>query len=78
MMLINLIYTILPIVTMIIGFCLGFNIKKRDELPEIPEIKAPSTMIRERKKRKQEEQKEDEIAIYLENIDNYPYNQKEC
>lgn len=73
-MIINLIYTILPIITMIIGFYFGFNIKKTDELPE---IKTPMKIIEEKKEEKKIKAKKTETEKYLENIENYPYNQKD-
>lgn len=71
---INLIYTILPIITMMIGFYFGFNLKKEDKLPK---LKSPKEIIEEKKEAKKEKQEINELATYLENIDNYPYKQKE-
>ena len=72
---INLIYTILPIVTMIIGFYFGFNINKDGKLPEVKTI---GEIMDEKKTKKKIKAKETETEIYLENIDNYPKNQKDC
>lgn len=71
---INLIFQLLPIVTFMIGFSFGFSIKRDDKLPE---IKSPKKIIEERKKEKEEERKRNITEQYLENIDNYPYNQKD-
>lgn len=71
---INLIYTILPIVTMIIGFVFGFNIRKEDKLPE---VKAPTEIIEEHRQKKKSKKEQDIKESYLENIENYPYNQKD-
>ena len=71
---INLIYTILPIVTLIIGFYFGFNLKKTNELPE---IKTPVKIIEEKKEQAQIKQKQNELETYMQNIDNYPNNQKD-
>lgn len=74
----NLIYMILPTITLIVGFYIGFTVKKEDKLPE---IKNPVEVIREDiKEKKQQKQEEKESKIlddYMDNIDNYPYNQKD-
>lgn len=71
---INLIYTILPVITFMIGFSFGFSIKRNDKLPE---IKTPKKIIEEHKEEKKQEQNRAVIEQYLSNIDNYPYNQKD-
>ena len=71
---INLIYTILPIISFIIGFSFGFTIKRDDKLPE---IKTPTQIIHEKKEEKKAEQKKRVLDQYLENIDNYPNYQKD-
>lgn len=70
---INLIYTLLPIITMIIGFYFGFNLKKEDKLPE---IKTPIQIIEEQKKKKKENKENEELETFISNIDNYPENQQ--
>lgn len=76
---INIVYTVLPIITLIMGFYFGFRIGKDKE---IPEVKTPVQIVEEHKEKKEErkrkaKQKEDEkeLEIYLGNIDRYPYNQ---
>lgn len=71
---INLIYTILPIVSFIIGFSFGFTIKRDDKLPE---LKTPKQIIEDKKTEKKIEQKKKVLDQYLENIDNYPNYQKD-
>ncbi len=74
----NLIYMILPTITLIVGFYIGFTVKKEDKLPE---IKNPVEVIREdikvKKQQKQEEKESKILDDYMDNIDNYPYNQKD-
>ena len=74
----NLIYMILPTITLIVGFYIGFTVKKEDKLPE---IKNPVEVIREdikvKKQQKQEEKVSKILDDYMDNIDNYPYNQKD-
>ena len=71
---INLIYTILPIITMIIGFYFGFRIRKDDEFPK---VKTPAEIVNEHKEKVKVKKEQTKTDAYLENIDNYPYNQKE-
>lgn len=71
---INLISQIIPVITFIAGFSFGFYIKKEDKLPE---IKSPAKIIKQKKQEIKEEKKRDIDEQYLENIDNYPYNQKD-
>ena len=70
---INLIYTILPIISFIIGFSFGFTIKIDEKLPE---IKILTQIIKKKEEEKKAEQKKKALDQCLENIDNYPYNQK--
>lgn len=72
---INLIYTLLPIVALMIGFYFGYRIGKDKELPRV-EIKTPVQIIEERKEKKQGKMENEEIDQYLSNIDNYPNNQR--
>lgn len=69
-----MIYSILPIITMIIGFCFGFYLKGKDELPK---IKTPKEMIQDKKKQVEVKEQENELKQYLENIENYPNFQKD-
>lgn len=71
---INLIYTILPTITLIVGFYIGFSIKKEDKLPE---IKSPLKIIKEKQEQKEKAQEIKALETYMENIDNYPDNQKD-
>ena len=71
---INLIYTILPIVSFIIGFSFGFTIKRDDKLPE---FKSPKQVIEQKKTEKKIEQKKKVLDQYLESIANCPSYQKD-
>ena len=77
---INIVYTILPIITLIVGFYFGFRIGKDKE---IPKVKTRVQIVEEHKEKKEarkrrEKQKEDEqeLEAYLGNLDRYPYNQE--
>ena len=76
---INLIYTLLPIIALMIGFYFGYRIGKDKELPRV-EIKTPVQVITEKieEKREKEQAKKDEEEInqYLSNLDNFPNNQR--
>lgn len=69
----NLIYQIIPIISFVVGFSFGYSIKKEDKLPE---IKTPSQIIKEKKEEKKEEKQKEILDQYLDNLDNYPNNQK--
>ncbi len=66
--------TILPVITMIAGFYFGFRIGKDKE---IPKVKTPMQAINDYKEEKKEKETEKQYNTYLENIDNYPYDQQE-
>lgn len=81
----NLIYHFFTILCLCVGFYFGYTIGKTQRLPK---YKSVGKIIRERKKEiereKKEEEKEKELETkfsiteqYLENINNYPNNQKE-
>jgi hypothetical protein len=70
---INLLYSLLPVIFFIAGFCFGFNIRKKDELPK---IKTPVEVIEEHKEKVKIKEEASKLNAYLENIDNYPHNQK--
>lgn len=72
---INLIYTLLPIIALMIGFYFGYRIGKDKEIPRV-EIKTPVQIIEEHKEKKQEKIENEEIDQYLSNIDNFPNNQR--
>lgn len=71
---INFIFMILPTITFIVGFYFGASIKINEKLPE---IKTPKQIIEEKKAEKKEKEAKEAMDTYLENIDNYPNNQKE-
>ena len=72
---INLIYTLLPIIALMIGFYFGYRIGKDKEIPRV-KIKTPVQIIEEHKEKKQEKIENEEIDQYLSNIDNFPNNQR--
>lgn len=75
---INLIYMILPTICLIVGFYIGFTVRKEDKLPQIKNpIEVIKEDIKEKKQQKQEEREMKVFDTYMENIDNYPLNQKD-
>lgn len=70
---INLLYSLLPVIFFIAGFCFGFSIKKTDELPK---VKTPVEVFEEHKEKVRVKEENTKWNTYLDNIDNYPYNQK--
>lgn len=73
---INVIYMIMPIITMIVGFYFGYRIGKDKELPQI-EIKTPVEIVEDIKEKHESKEFDKELQEFMGNIDNYPYNQKQ-
>lgn len=71
---ISILQSLIPTIAFVLGFCLGFSIKKEDKLPE---IKTPTEIVSDIKEKKEVRIKKEATDQYLENIDNYPYNQKD-
>lgn len=71
---ISIIANLIPTIAFVLGFCLGFSIKKNDKLPE---IKTPTEIVKDIKEQKEVRIKKETTDQYLENIDNYPFNQKD-
>ena len=70
----NLIYSMIPTIVFIVGFYIGFKVKKEDKLPE---IKGPIKIIKEKKEEIKQEEEKRILNEYIENIENYPHNQKD-
>ena len=73
----NLIYTILPIITLIVGFYFGYRIGKDKEIPkvELNPVKVIAKNVEDKREREQAKKDAEEIDTYLSNLDNYPNNQ---
>ena len=74
---INLIYTILPIIALIVGFYFGYRIGKDKEIPkvELNPVKVIAKNVEDKREREQAKKDAEEIDTYLSNLDNYPNNQ---
>lgn len=73
---INVIYVIMPVITMIAGFYFGYRIGKDKEIPEVT-IKTPSEIVEEIKENREIKDFDRDLQDFMGNIDNYPYNQKQ-
>lgn len=73
---INLVYVIMPIVAMMIGFYFGYRIGKDKEIPEVT-IKTPTEIVEEIKENREIKDFDRDLQDFMGNIDNYPYNQKQ-
>jgi hypothetical protein len=73
----NLIYTILPIIALIVGFYFGYKIGKDKEIPkvELNPVKVIAKNVEDKREREQAKKDAEEIDTYLSNLDNYPNNQ---
>lgn len=75
---INLIYTILPIVCLIAGFYFGFKIGKTSEIPKISEkAKHPIKTIIEEMEQKEAESELNKALKNLDNFDGTPESQED-
>lgn len=74
---ISIFNTLLPIVTLIVGFYFGFRIGKDKEIPEVEvnPVKIVKEEIEQAKEEKKAKQEKEVLEQYIENIDNYPHNQ---
>ena len=73
---INLIYVIMPIIAMMVGFYFGYRIGKDKEIPEVT-IKTPTEIVEEIKENREIKDFDRDLQDFMGNIDNYPYNQKQ-
>ena len=78
---VNLINQILPVITFIAGLYFGHYLRKYDEIPNIPkQIKEDIKEAKEEKKNEKKKREMDEkvkvAETYINNIDNFPHNQK--
>jgi hypothetical protein len=73
----NLIYTILPIIALMIGFYFGYRIGKDKEITkvELNPVKVIAKNVEDKREREQAKKDAEEIDTYLSNLDNYPNNQ---
>lgn len=75
---INLIYTILPIVCLITGFYFGFKIGKTEDIPSVPEkIRHSIKTAKEENEKKKEGEKLSKALRNLDNYDGTPTSQEE-
>ena len=67
----GLLYSIIPAICLVVGFYFGYKLRGETKVDKLPDIKAPTTMIKEHKERKQEEKEIAETKEWIEQIDNY-------
>lgn len=72
---INVIYTILPVISMIIGFYFGYRLGKDKEIPQI-EIKNPVEIVEDIMEKHESKEFNNDLEDFMTNLDNYPNNQK--
>lgn len=67
----SLIYSIVPIISMIIGIYIGYKLRGDGGEDRLPDIKTPTQMIKEHKSEKETEKILKETEAWLKEIDNY-------
>lgn len=71
-----MINTIIPIICLILGFYFGFKIGKEKEIPTINPVKIVKEEVEQAKEEKKSKKEKEILEQYIENLDNYPNNQK--
>lgn len=67
----NVVYSIVPIIAMVIGIYIGYKLRGDGGKDKLPDIKSPSTIIKEHKEKKAEEKELEEVKEWIEEINNY-------
>ena len=74
----NLLYSLVPILSMVIGIYIGYKLRGDGGEDKLPDIKAPTTVIKEHKEKKEQDEKleelkkeQDELIKWIDEIDNY-------
>ena len=67
----DLLYSIIPVISMIIGFYFGYKLRGDVGKDKLPDIKAPTTIIKEHKEKKEQEKEAEELKEWIEQINNY-------
>jgi uncharacterized protein YacL len=71
-----MINSIIPIICLILGFYFGFRIGKEKEIPTINPVKIVKEEVEQAKEEKRSKKEKEILEQYIENLDNYPNNQK--
>lgn len=71
-----MINSIIPIICLILGFYFGFRIGKEKEIPTINPVKIVKEEVEQAKEEKKSKKEKEILEQYIENLDNYPNNQK--
>ena len=71
-----MINSIIPIICLILGFYFGFRIGKEKEIPTVNPVKIVKEEVEQAKKEKKSKKEKEILEQYIENLDNYPNNQK--
>lgn len=71
-----MINSIIPIICLILGFYFGFRIGKEKEIPTVNPVKIVKEEVEQAKEEKKSKKEKEILEQYIENLDNYPNNQK--
>ena len=67
----NLVYSIIPVISLMVGLYAGYKLRGDGGKDKLPDIKSPKTLIKEHKQKVEEEKELEEIKQWIEEIDNY-------
>lgn len=67
----SLVFSLVPIISMVIGIYIGYKLRGDGGKDRLPDIKSPKQIIKEHKEKKIEEQEVEELKDWIEEINNY-------
>lgn len=67
----SLAYSLVSIISMVIGIYIGYKLRGDGGRDKLPDLKAPSTIIKEHKEKKEQEKELEEVKEWIEEINNY-------
>lgn len=67
----NLVYSTIPVISMVIGFYFGYKLRGDGGKDRLPDIKSPKKILEEHKEQKEEAKEMAEVKKWIEEINNY-------
>ena len=67
----NILYSLVPIISMIIGIYIGYKLRGDGGKDKLPDLKSPAKIIKEHKEQKEVEKELEDVKAWIEEINNY-------
>ena len=67
----NVIYSVVPIISMVIGIYIGYKLRGDGGKDKLPDIKSPAKIIKEHKEQKEADKELEEVKQWINEINNY-------